>query len=144
MDRRIGSLIRDITSSPKLNPGAARKRIWRLVDKAQGEEDMVPLMHAYDVIMGIAINHLDRMGEDVHALRKLVSADRQGFALLEAMRDGPGIEPRTLCRIVDREAAAGRMNRSEALLTLDAAARNLSPRQRAPGRAPRNICSSAD
>ena len=134
MDRRIGSLIRDITSSPKLNPASARKRIWRLADKVQGEEDMVALVHAYDVIMGIVIDHLERMGEDVLALRKLVSEDRQSFALFEAMRDGAGIEPRTLCRIVDREAAAGRMTRSEELLTLDAAARNLSPRQRAAGR----------
>ncbi|SLJ86862.1 hypothetical protein [Novosphingobium mathurense] len=135
MDRRIGSLIRDLTRSPKLSPGAARKRIWGLVDKVQGEEDMVALMRAYDVVMGIAIDHLERMGQDVQTLRKLMSADRQSFALVEAMRDGAGIEPRTLCRIVDREAAAGRMTRSEELLTLDAAARNLSPRQRAAGRA---------
>ena len=135
MDRRIGSLIRDLTRSPKLSPGATRKRIWGLVDKVQGEEDMVALMRAYDVVMGIAIDHLERMGQDVQTLRKLMSADRQSFALVEAMRDGEGVEPRTLCRIVDREAAAGRMTRSEELLTLDAAARNLSPRQRAAGRA---------
>ena len=135
MDRRIGSLIRDLTRSPKLSPGATRKRIWGLVDKVQGEEDMVALMRAYDVVMGIAIDHLERMGQDVQTLRKLMSADRQGFALVEAMRDGEGIEPRTLCSILDREAAAGRMTRSEELLTLDAAARNLSPRQRAAGRA---------
>ena len=135
MDRRIGSLIRDLTRSPKLSPGATRKRIWSLVDKVQGEEDMVALMRAYDVVMGIAIDHLERMGQDVQTLRKLMSADRQSFALVEAMRDGEGVEPRTLCRIVDREAAAGRMTRSEELLTLDAAARNLSPRQRAAGRA---------
>lgn len=143
MDRRIGSIIRDIISSPRLNPAAARDRIWSLVNGTLDEESMVALLHAYDVIMGIAINHLERMGEDVHALRNLLSADRQSFALFEAMRNRNGIELRTLCRIVDREEQAGRMNRSEALLTLDAAARYLSPRQRAPGRTSRNIRSSA-
>ena len=144
MDCRIGSMIHDLTSSPRFNPAAARKRIWNLVNGTLDEESMVALLHAYDVIMGIAINHLERMGKDVHALRNLLSADRQSFALFEAMRNRDGIEPRTLCRIVDREEQAGRMNRSDALLTLNAAARNLSPRQRAPGRAPRNVRSSAN
>lgn len=130
MDSRVGSLIGGLASSPTLNPATARDRIWRLVNETPDESSKEALMHAYDVIMGIAIGHLERMGKDVQALKDVVSADRQGFALVEAMADGGSIEPRALCHIVDREAAAGRMTRSEVLLTLNAAAGQASGNHR--------------
>lgn len=122
MTSRIESPVHDPACTPGANPAARRERILKLVKQVPNEASTVALLHIYHLVMGIAVQHMESGGVDEDRLRKAISADRQGFAVVEAMLDGFSIAPTTINWLVDREVTAGRMRSSEVLLNLNAVA----------------------
>lgn len=110
MDARVAALLDEIGASQNIEPIAVRHRIAELFGQVDDEESRVALLQTFHAVMGLAVRTLEREGKDTTALRNAILADRRGFAIEEAMV-GENVDPPTLQRVIEREVAAGRMER---------------------------------
>lgn len=110
MDARVTALLDDMGKSNNVDPIAIRHRIADLFGQVDDEQSRVALLQAFHAVMGLAVRTLEGQGKDTTDLKNAILADRRGFAIEEAMI-GENVDPPTLHRVIEREVAAGRMER---------------------------------
>ncbi|MCT2558423.1 hypothetical protein N0B51_05460 [Tsuneonella sp. YG55] len=113
MDTRVEALIQGLKSAETIDPLEARKRIVDLFNEINDEEGRTALLASLDAVIGLAIRYQETCGNDSQALRNALLADKRALVLAEAMGANELVEPAEMLRILEREIAAGRMERDD-------------------------------
>ncbi len=113
MDARISALIDELKNSENIDPIATRHRIVELFDDVPEEEDRVSLLFALNAVIGLAIRSQEAQGIDSQPLRNALLGDKRLFVIKEASGPDGLAEPTEQLRILEREIAAGRMEKDD-------------------------------
>lgn len=113
MDERVAALINELENSGTIDPLSTRNRIVSLFDEVTEEQDRVTLLTALEAVIGLAIRSQEAQGIDTRPLRNALLADKRVLVLKEAMGANELVEPTDQLRILEREIAAGRMERDD-------------------------------
>ena len=113
MDERVAALHADISASESIDTLSARQQLLDLFNVVNAEQDRVTLLVMLQAVIGLAIRKQESEGVDSQPLRNALLADKRLFVLTEAMGPNERVDPSEQLRILEREIAAGRMQKDD-------------------------------
>ena len=127
MNNEVARLYDELRSASAFDPSAMRERIVRLFGEVDTEEDRVHLLTILHVLNSAVVRSFETEGRDTTDLLNASVADKRTLALKEAMGANELADPVELLRVLDREIAAGRMEKDDYYQLVQSGAEVIGP-----------------